>query len=67
MNSMPAAAQAAAMRAQPSTVSWSVSAMHGKPSLCACPTSSSGVNVPSENCVCRWQVGEFHFTCAPAA
>jgi len=37
MNSMSAAPQAAAIRAQPSTESWSVSAMAAKPSRWPCP------------------------------
>jgi hypothetical protein len=36
MNSIFTFAAAAAARSQPSTVSWSVSAMHERPFFCAC-------------------------------
>ena len=67
MNSMPAAPQAAAMRAQPSTESWSVNASAAKPSRAPRPTSSSGENVPSEKCVCRWRSANFILQFLPAA
>src|SRR5579863_3022833 len=33
--------------------------MHDSPPFCAYNTSSSGVNVPSENWVCRWRSANF--------
>src|ERR1700722_3844857 len=59
MNSMRTAAQAAPVGAQPSTVSWSVSAMQASPWCWSCKTSSSGENVPSENFVCKCKSANF--------
>ena len=55
MNSMPAAAHARAVPGQPSTESWSVSAIAASPQRRACAASSSGEYVPSEKWLCRWR------------
>src|SRR5882724_7741767 len=55
MNSIPSLAQAAAMRGQPSTVSWSVKDIAARPCRRPWDTSSSGEKVPSEKLVCRWR------------
>src|SRR3974390_2921194 len=59
MKSMPAAVQAAVIRTQPSTESWSVNASAANPSRWPCPTSSSGENVPSEKYVCKCKSANF--------
>src|SRR5260221_4050465 len=55
MNSMPSVPQAAAMRGQPSTVSWSVKDIAARPCRRPWDTSSSGEKVPSEKLVWRWR------------
>src|SRR5882724_8497360 len=55
MNSMPSVAQAAAMRGQPSTVSWSVKDIAASPCRLPWEASSSGEKVPSEKLVWRWR------------
>ena len=62
MNSMPAAAHAAAIRAQPSTESWSVSASAAKPSRCAVRRQFLRRERAVGKMRVQMEISEFHLT-----